>query len=678
MTFGSEQSKTIEFICADRKYIFSNLDLEKKHWYQLTLVYNKLSTGKVTLFIDGAKNTPSLSSSVDNKTNNSGSLFLGKGFIGRLDEIRFWGKALTPDNFQLKNTVNQYHPDYKYLISYWKGDQEIHSKIFDSQNKHHSIHALVSNEPVTDNPNFNYRLVSGYTTFSSFFTREVKRETYLMTNDLLILSGKVNPQGEVSFGPSDESGTLENVNYLPEFKSRKGVLAFTGQNSFMKLNATAIPLAPELSFGAWVYIEKWKNGAAIIQKNGNNDNRFSIRLGESSAKKGLIVQLYGQTLISKGQLKIGEWQYVSVSTKYDSIPKKLVVTFGYYSGSGKAKTEIQSVNTNGYRLSSIDAESSIGDGFCGKMTEMSLWTSDRSEHFTKDAQGIPLAQIGQTISGDYLNDCRAYWKCNNSQNPAFDSYSWQNLVQIIRSAYNGYTGYKVRASFSGGGEKYWESLVCDDRARKNFAMGIARLMQSPLLDGVDLDFEWCYDNTCWTNFSQTIEEVRKVMPVGKIFTVTPHVIAYKLTQHAIQDIDFALFQNYGPSPDRFDFSDYKKSLELFRKQGFSDNKIVLSTSTTTSKGLSKSGAEKKPNAYKNLVSAHPDLAVNANSSEVDDFTYWINSVEQTRQRARFVIDENLAGIMYWDMGCDVPTDNPLSIVRAINMEISSNVQLINN
>ena len=652
---------------------FSKLPLLKNKWHQLTFVLDIKPDINCRLFVDGKEFAASAKEKTKEGTKAQSSNFiLGGGFTGRMDEIRIWNKALLPENFNLNNTTNHYHADYANLIAYWKGDQQMGTKVFDTQQKYHSLASSVKSVIVTDNSSFKYRLVSGYTTFSSFFSRPVERETYLMTNDLLVLSGNTNAKGDVTFGPNDDSGKTENVVFLPSFNGKKGVLAFDGKKSVLKLPNNTIALSTEFSFGCWIFIDKWKNGAMLIQKNTNPIDQFYIQLSDP---KTLVLNINGKIIKTKELLKTNAWQYVSVAAKFNQTKNTEEICFNVLSENNEIKTDEFSISMDKAPTLSSEAESSIGEGFCGKMDEISYWKSSRKNLFINDAQEISMADIGKPLTTDNLGKCIAYWKCDDPKHLGSDSYSWPNLIKILRSAYNGYTGYTVRASFSGGEDKSWEGMVKNEESRKQFGSGIAQLLQSPLLDGVDLDFEWCYDDTCWIDYGKAIDEVRKLMPKGKIFTVTPHVVAYKLPAEAISDIDFALFQNYGPSPDRFTFDDYTQSLESFRKQGYPDQKIILSTSTTTSKGISATGDIKRPTAYKNLINSGSVVSKDAVSGTLDGYTYWINSVEQTRKRAKYVVDNNLAGIMFWDIGCDVSPENELSIIRAINSEISSNLGL---
>ena len=670
---GKKNTSELHLYINNTIYTYTDLKINEGTWFQLTLLKNNVDDTTCRLFVNGIESINYNKSIRKVASNNAdANLVLGTGFIGKIDEVRIWKKALNNADFYLHNTVNKYHPNYSGLVAYWKADQLANSFLLDELQHHHSITKKPTLIKVTDNKLFNYKLVSGYTTFSSLFTREVSKEAYLLTNDLLILSGNTGPDGEVTFGPSDESGITENTDYLTQFEGRNGVIKFNGKNASFKVPDHSFSATNEFCFEGWMFIDKWENGAYLLRKNQSDKDLFSIRL---SKKNRISVHFENETIIPSIKLKIKEWQFLSVSAKWDEKTQRTAITVNVIDKNDKI-TSAQSVTKAQLAKCLTDtAQCSIGANFSGRMDEISFWKTERKTEFAVDANGLAIIEIGKTTPVENSTNCSAYWKFDAPDLPGLDSYSWTNYVRIIRSAFEGYTGYKVRASFSGGSEKNWEEMITNEQSRQRFAKGIADLLKSPLLDGVDLDFEWCYDDTCWANYAKTIHEVRKVIPAGKIFTVTPHVVAYKLPVQAISDIDFALFQNYGPSPDRFTFDDYTRSLETFRTQGYPDQKIILSTSTTTSKGISANGDIKRPTAYKNLINSGSVMSKDALSGTLDGYTYWINSVAQTRQRANYVVSNNLAGIMFWDMGCDVSPDSEFSIVRAINSEISSNLGL---
>lgn len=84
-----------------------NYTLTANNWVQLTVVY---SQGNVTAFINNVAQTVngSLPAVLPNVTTN---MTIGSGFIGQIDEIRIWNKALAQTDFYWRNTLNKYNPN---------------------------------------------------------------------------------------------------------------------------------------------------------------------------------------------------------------------------------------------------------------------------------------------------------------------------------------------------------------------------------------------------------------------------------------------------------------------------------------------------------------------------------------------------------------------------------------
>ena len=57
-------------------------------------------------------------------------------------------------------------------------------------------------------------------------------------------------------------------------------------------------------------------------------------------------------------------------------------------------------------------------------------------------------------------------------------------------------------------------------------------------------------------------------------------------------------------------------------------------------------------------------------------TYYFTGQTQLRQKAQYVIDNDLAGIMYFDMANDLPMDDYKSLIRTQNDVLSANVDTL--
>lgn len=59
--------------------------------------------------------------------------------------------------------------------------------------------------------------------------------------------------------------------------------------------------------------------------------------------------------------------------------------------------------------------------------------------------------------------------------------------------------------------------------------------------------------------------------------------------------------------------------------------------------------------------------------DVNGWRRYFTGYNQVIDRCEFVHDQDLGGIMYWDMGNDVKTSHPYSLVKAASFSLNSNV-----
>ena len=79
----------------------------------------------------------------------------------------------------------------------------------------------------------------------------------------------------------------------------------------------------------------------------------------------------------------------------------------------------------------------------------------------------------------------------------------------------------------------WAAMIGNANNRTSFAKNIKTVLDKYQLDGVDLDFEWASTTDQFTNYSLTIQEIRKVIGSDYLFTVSLHPISYKITSQAV-------------------------------------------------------------------------------------------------------------------------------------------------
>lgn len=674
LSLGNAPQEGLLFtICNDGKSWTQALkNIQLKKWQNLSLVFNSGASDKICFYIDGKSQELVLSSQnfpLELPSMQS-PLLVGNNLKGRLDEVRFWNKALTQQELSWNNTINAFHPQYDALALYWKFDQDQCENIVDYKGKYHAgLYPLMRTE-VSDNANFRYRIVSGYTSFPRMIDRPyIDRNMYNMTNDLIILSAKVLPDGRIFMDYPDNRGSLTNAEYVSEYNGREGVIGFNGSGSKMDVGAETFmesPLraTPAATFEGWFFIDQWTEGAYLVRKSATDGQEISVRLG-SEADKSLIVKINQYEYISKNKLKTGQWQHVAIKLNAASSRFNRKVRFQYDCGSEYYADIAPSSGTLSVLPLSDQVTTLIGENLNGKIDELMIWRSDRSEANTK----VDAAKGYSYPTGEWSDILLcSYWKGDNPENPGLDSQSWTEMDKYMRSMYENKRGFKVRYGLISAEGDAWKSMIADPAKLNTLIGDIKKLL--PYTDGVDIDFEWCYTQSEWNHYGNMVEKIRAAVPADKVFTCSLHAVAYKLDKKYIDMVDYFTFQIYGPSPDIWPYDRYVKAYNDFISQGYPKEKILMSIGTLAT------NAQKAVVGYKNVIEANPGISKDKDQALYNGSTYTFNGVNTIIKKMQFINDNDLAGSMYFDMGNDMNVANEYSLIKAMDGVVASNVDTL--
>ena len=396
-------------------------------WSQLTMVYDN---GTVKLYVNNElkETTGTLPAILPDAVH---TCYIGKNFKGQIDEIRVWKKALEQKDFFWNNTLNKFNPNYDTLVSYWKCDQEQCENLVDYQFAHHGIINNLQRVVVEDNAVMRYRIVTGYTNLMRFTDRgNINRDMFLMTNDLILLSAKVQQDGSLFPEYPDNSAVPVNVSYLDEFEGHKGVMDFHGIGSKMVAEDGRAPFDPTERFGCgtpnvatvsgWIYIDKWVEGAGIFSNYQDEDNCMIIKLGQETNKE-IVVDFCGTIATLKNQVEVGKWHYLSVCFKPSEgeitgrrfNPIFISVDYVIHDKISSKTVELSGKDMT-IKVVPVFANSTItlGDNLDGKLDEVMVWGSDRSGSAKNDAENGYQWNIG-SWNNIFLN---AYWKGDDPEN----------------------------------------------------------------------------------------------------------------------------------------------------------------------------------------------------------------------------------------------------------------------
>lgn len=668
-------------------------------WTHLTVTYKD---GTARAFINDRRTSVSgtlpATISATAALPDSRGCILGAGLKGQLDEIRIWNKALDEDNLTRFNTLNRFHPDYDNLVAYWKCDQDLCPNLYDYKSGHHGDMEGIS-RVVSDNESLKYRTVVGYTDLMRYIDRNViTPEMYRMTNDVIILSAKLRDDGSLFMQYPDNSMTGTNTGHLADWEGRTGVIDFQGEGAVMTAadahsvndprGTSSYTATSNATVEGWIYIDEWREGAKLFSQYKDAGNCFVVSLG-SKADRALTVDVCGTTATLTGQIEPGRWQYVAVyltpaagkpgdegwspvriavgrqegtaftSQLFDATTSDVRLTM-----SGEAMTITQFPALEGSTLT-------LGDGFDGKMDEVMVWGSDRASRIETDAT-VPYEWNVGNWDNDFLN---SYWKGDDPDNPGKDYQSYTHMVELMRGYYDGYRGYKIRFGLVNGSTAGWLNVLNDEAKTDRFIEGCKKLVTE--CDGLDVDFEWMYNASQWNIYNnlvrRLINEVMADYP-DKTFSCSLHQVSYNgFDKSLMPDVDYFTMQIYGPQPNTYTWNYYQNAYNGFRSYGYPNDKLLLSYGNLVTDG--KTAVE----GYKDLFLKYGfgdayDPAVNTWNCNGSEKTF--NGVDLVQQKQQFIIDNDVRGTMYFDMGNDLRVTDPRSLIRAQNAIIAANVDTV--
>ena len=621
-------------------------------------------------------------------------LVIGGGINGRLDEFRIWKAELSGEahdsgyQYFIYNTLNKYAPQWSDLVAYYKFDQNLCDNVVDYTFTNHngSFSAEGANrEVVTDNDKFKYYYVGAYCDFSRFFDRgeTVTRDKYLLANDIIVIGIESYSDGHLKLMYPYSEGELVNAEYMPEWEGRTGVLSLDGTGQGMNVGKETMNPTDKWTFHTWIYIEKWTPGAYILKKeSADNLNGVSIRLGETPGEAGqLIVRCNGQDFPmatnTATAISTGKWCHIGVYANVQNA-NQLERTFTFvvdgnqaFGVKGSCGSELVSYTPSG--VDNVDAI--IGENLKAKLDETAIWDDSfsRNEIYSYGTGGCPLPALGRSVTAQTMFSANGYWKYDDAENPGYDYFSSKYYLGIMRSAYEGYRGYKIRVSVKG--HDGWQTTISNAEKRRIFAADLAEISKE--LDGVELDLEWCNDVSCWNNYGLLLDEIKDVLPADKVFAISPHRVSYGLPTQYMDNCDFYTFQIYGPQKVNFTMSAYESSYNSFITQGYPAEKIVMSYATTTSKGWK--GNTEQNAAPIGVINGLLDGDYTPDKNEAVDasgLTRYFTGFNQTYDRTKFAREKGLKGIFYWDMGNDVPMEHKYNLTVASSYALNSNVDTV--
>lgn len=643
------------------------------------------SSNSVQVYVDNALER-TVSTSRTQPETGARFVFGGDNYNGRIDEVRIWNAELASDyEYFTHTTLNKWVPQLTELVAYFKFDQPWcdnvvdYKPLFDKKIKlnHHGIFSSTGaqREKVTDNDaGLPYLLMGGYTNTERFFDNAIEVDKYLLSNDLIILGLKSYSDGHVRPITSNDHATVRNCEYMENYNTTKfsGVISLKGgRNSYLICPENVFSPSTGFTLETWICIVEWTEGAYIFRKENTTLGKgFSLRLGSEKSKE-LIARVDGREYFFTNTLQKGSWRHLAVTPgtgKNALICNVNGRVIGPNAQSDTTKNVIPA-DMSGMSLS-------IGYNLNAVLDETMIWnfTQDFDEIAKHRNGNVEMPGPGKALDPNKMWTNLAYYRYDYPDDLGFDCYSQDGWAKIMESCYDGYTGFQIRISVKE--HDGWQSTIADANKRKIFAADLAK--ESKYYDGVELDLEWM-DGT-QTNLGLLADEILAVLPEGKTFMISHHQYgAYMFPKDKINKLDGYTFQQYGPQKEKkwYSLSAFKNGYNNFINYGYPKDKIYLSYGTTLTNGYNANGSYgRAPIGYSwGIIGDDYVPATNGaqESATWGGYTFYFCGPVQVYNRAKFVRDNQVKGLFYWDICNDLSPSHKHSLTRNANYALNANV-----
>ena len=428
------------------------------------------------------------------------------------------------------------------------------------------------------------------------------------------------------------------------------------------------------AFECWLYLDEWTEGAYLFRKeNEEGTQGLSIRLGEAESQQ-VFVRVDGRDYGHSGKLAVGEWMHFGIVSR-TAVSSSQLFGFVYNGTMSLGKNSLSDAVSDNKPTNTSQFEAFIGEGIKGKMDDILIWNNRPydSSNMKNDMEGrFFMPGIGKEVTAEQMRCYNSLWRFDKEDAPGYDTYSQDEWLAIMKSAYNGYRGAKYRISVKS--HNGWENTISNKARREIFAADLAELSKN--YDGVELDLEWA---SSWANYGLLAEAIRNALPEGKIFEVSVHAYNYSYPKAKMGVVDAFTVQQYGPQKNWFSLGNFRNTLTSMENYGYTRDKIYASYSTTTSGPYQ--GGTMVSSIIKGVRSGMLDGDYVPNEemdswTGSDGLTYYFTGPLQTYKRAKYVSDSLYHGIFYWDMGNDVPVRHKYNMAKWCSYALNANVDTL--
>ncbi len=201
---------------------------------------------------------------------------------------------------------------------------------------------------------------------------------------------------------------------------------------------------------------------------------------------------------------------------------------------------------------------------------------------------------------------------------------------------------------------------------------IEELLSTYQFDGVCFDYEFPLTDEDWQIYNTFLVSLAGVLGEEYDIGVAFSYWDSKYSEEAMEAVDLFALMSY----DNFDeednnkhstLADAKKDVERVLEKGFEKEKLVLGVPFYARPTT----GERYWYSYKDYYDKIDEEGL-YNDPETG-LTFSFNTYDVIYQKTKYAIEQNLAGVMIWHYGCDLPATDNHSLFNAITKSIQDNL-----
>ncbi|MFH4966443.1 glycosyl hydrolase family 18 protein [Gaetbulibacter sp. M235] len=228
---------------------------------------------------------------------------------------------------------------------------------------------------------------------------------------------------------------------------------------------------------------------------------------------------------------------------------------------------------------------------------------------------------------------------------------------------------------------YIDEVAASPTARNNVAQNLVDFCINNQLDGIDIDWENYHGEVNDVNYVNLVSAIKSKILASSNTDLELSVTI--LPEHdkpndpiglngLFGNIDFLQIMSYGKSRisqgTQIPMSKVQEYYTRWTNAGLPSAKLVLGLPD-----YAKTLVDDSTLFYSDLVAQNPNLDPNLDAVVSSGKTYYFNGVNTIKEKAQYVLDNNLKGVMFWELYQDTDITNSISLLKAATSIIPVNV-----